>query len=276
MTGRFYILAGAVAAGVVVAAIGLGRKPSARTAETGPMAAVDTDAQGAASGDSVIAGEVAEVIDVPPYMYLRLRAGGSDVWAAVPAGKVATGQAVRIAGAMRMTNFQSPKLKRTFDTIYFGTLGGASGGPAAPNAAAAGESPHAAPGQDDPHAGSNPHGGAMNVDDVPVKKAQRAEGPLGHAIAELYLDRQKLAGKAIRVRGTVVKSTPAVFGHTFLHIRDGSGTAKSTDSDLAVTAQDSPAVGESVVLEGTLAVNKDLGSGIHYDLLLEDAKVIGK
>ncbi len=30
------------------------------------------------------------------------------------------------------------------------------------------------------------------------------------------------------------------------------------------------------ILEGTLAVDKELGAQVRYDLLLEDAKVIGK
>jgi hypothetical protein len=273
--GRFYVLVGAVVAGGAIAAFGFGKKasPSALAAE----ASSSTEAGAAAvatADDGRISGEVIEVLDVPRYTYLHLRSRAvGDAWAAVPSASVKTGQQVQISGAMKMANFESNTLKRKFDTIYFGTLATGDGQGDLPSAAP-NDNPHG-----DPQAGASPHGtanphGAGPAADVPIKKTARAEGPTGHTIAEIFGQKDKLSGQTVRVRATVVKNTAAVFGHTFLHVRDGSGSDKA--NDLAVTALDSPAVGEAVMLEGKLATNKDLGAGFHYDVLLEDAKVVGQ
>jgi hypothetical protein len=72
----------------------------------------------------------------------------------------------------------------------------------------------------------------------------------------------------------VVKSIGGILGRTFLHIRDGSGDEKAGNNDLTVTTTASPAVGERVLLEGTVVTDKDYGSGYRYPVLLEDARVL--
>ena len=262
-TGRFYVLAGVVVIAAAAAIIGIGTRRSAPTAAPSVPDLPDAPAESAA-----IEGEVLETIDVPRYTYLRLRTrGGAEEWAAVSTAKVEKGRTVRVVDAMKMTAFQSGALKRTFDTIYFGRIEGTEGAQAGAPA-----NPHA----DMQGKGAAPHGSTSKGADVAVAKVARAEGPTGRTVAAIYAERTQLAGKTVRVRGTVVKSTPAVFGHTFLHVRDATGSVAQGDADLPVVTDDSPAVGETVVVEGTLAVDKDLGAQVRYDVLLEDAKVIGR
>jgi predicted small lipoprotein YifL len=108
---------------------------------------------------------------------------------------------------------------------------------------------------------------------VDLTGIRKAEG--GKTIAEVYADKDQLAGKTVVVRGKVVKTHPIVMGKNWLHLRDGTGTEKT--NDLTVTTSGAlPSVGETVVVTGTVAVNKNFGLGYQYDVLVEDATVATK
>ncbi|MCB9576033.1 MAG: hypothetical protein H6717_03240 [Polyangiaceae bacterium] len=78
--------------------------------------------QQAPSAKADLAGEVKEAINVSSYTYLRIQTDSGEVWAAVPTAEMKAGDQAKVVGAMEMKNFTSPTLKRTFDSIYFGTL----------------------------------------------------------------------------------------------------------------------------------------------------------
>ena len=44
--------------------------------------------------------------------------------------------------------------------------------------------------------------------------------------------------------------------------------------DLTITTLDEVQLGDLVIFEGKLAVNKDFGAGYKYDVILEEAKLI--
>ena len=69
-------------------------------------------------------GDVLEVLEVPSYTYLRLKTASGEQWAAVPTTAVKVGVRVRVKNPMVMQNFESKVLKRHFERIVFGTLGG--------------------------------------------------------------------------------------------------------------------------------------------------------
>jgi aspartyl/asparaginyl-tRNA synthetase len=57
----------------------------------------------------------------------------------------------------------------------------------------------------------------------------------------------------------------------WVHIQDG--TKENDKYDLTVTTLDSTTVGKVVVVEGTVAVNKDFGAGYFYEVIVENAKL---
>ena len=250
-----------------------------------PQRPADDEVQAPAGG---ISGEVLEVIDVPSYSYLRVGAKGTDgTWAAVPTASVKVGAAVQVTGAMKMTDFQSKALGRTFPVIYFGTLGdGASARTLPPatgdNPHGAGANPHgmgadphgmgAGPTAADPHAGMN--GAAPAAAPVDVKPLARAEGPNGKTVADVIGQRTTLSGKAVKIRGTVVKVNTGILGRTYLHLRDGSGDAAAGTNDIVVTTEATPTLGETVVVEGKVVLDRDIGSGYKVATMVEDAKVL--
>jgi hypothetical protein len=249
-------------------------QPNETIAPPGPAAGPAAAKQAPPAGQT-LTGTVLEKIDVPNYTYLRIGpAGSTGQWAAVATADIKVGAPVQVDDAIEMANFASSTLKRTFDHIYFGVL---AGGPK--------PSPHPAGSAMPP---SSPHGsasadlGAMHGaptaagDAVPIGKVDKAAGPSGYRIAELFDKRDALAGKTIRVRGVVVKITPEVLGRTFGHLRDGSGNADKATHDLTVTVTGGtlPPVGTTTLVEGKLTKDVDFGSGYRYPILLEGVRTV--
>jgi len=93
----------------------------------------------------------------------------------------------------------------------------------------------------------------------------------GKTVQEVYQEKAKLNGKRVALRGKVVKYSEAIMGKNWLHLRDGTG--KEPANDLTVTTQAKAKVGDTVLVEGIVTLNKDLGAGYKYDVIMEDAKV---
>ncbi|HET7452343.1 MAG TPA: nucleotide-binding protein, partial [Thermoanaerobaculia bacterium] len=200
-----------------------------------------------------------------------------EVWAAVNATKVKKGQTVTVVDAMPMDGFESKTLHRKFDRILFGSLANTeASGKAGPIDAAAAQQSQMPPGHPDAsdprfremmaaqHASAGQ--GPANVGDV---KVPRADG--GKTIAEIVAQRQALADKEVVVRGKIVKFLPQIMGRNWLHIRDGSGSAENKDNDLTVTTDDTAAIGDVVVIKGTVKIDQDFGAGYAYPVLVEKA-----
>ena len=122
----------------------------------------------------------------------------------------------------------------------------------------------AQPQQDMNHPASKP---SANVDLTGIAKA---EG--GKTVAEVFAEKDALAGKQVVVRGKVVKVNAGIMGRNWLHIRDGSGGDNANDLTVT-TAGAVPKVGETVLVTGTAGLNRDFGMGYQYPVMLEEATV---
>lgn len=202
---------------------------------------------------AVVKGEVLEAKDVESYTYLRLKTADGEVWAAVGKAPVKKGAKVTIENVMVMNNFESKSLKRKFDKIVFGSLGGTA-------AAGAGSAMAAA------HSG-----GAPKADHAGDVKVAKAGGPDGKTVAEVVTKSAELKDKTVQVRGKVVKYTPSIMGKNWIHLRDGSGSAIDNSNDVLVTTLDQATVGDVVLVKGVVRTDKDFGSGYAYKVLIEEA-----
>ena len=90
-------------------------------------------------------------------------------------------------------------------------------------------------------------------------------------IKELFEKKKSYEGKTVKVRGKVTKYTPAVMNKNWIHIQDG--TDAGGKFDLAITSNDEVAVGDNIVVEGKISLDKDLGYGYFFEVIMEDAKV---
>jgi hypothetical protein len=199
-----------------------------------------------------VKGEVLEVKAVDPYVYLRLKTKEGELWAAVNKAPVQKGAEVSIENAMMMKNFESKSLKKTFDKIVFGTLAGTG----------------AASGIGDL---GQIHRGVIQSPGVPDAVVPKAQGPDARTVAEIIGKRAELKNKTVLLRGKVVKVSSAVMGKNWLHLRDGSGSAKDNTNDIIVTTKEQTVVGSVVVARGVVRTDLDLGSGYAYKVLVEDA-----
>lgn len=249
----------AALAGAAVAFAACAKKP-AEAPKAGPAAATPVamapghGAPAAASGET-LTGTVLETMDSGGYTYVRLKTASGETWAAVNQSKVEKGSEVSVASGMTMVDFESPTLKRKFDSIVFGTL-------VAPGAGASSLPPEMAA----QHAAAA--AGPADVGKIEVKKAEGADG---RTVAALHAERAALKGKTVLVRGKVVKFLGGIMGKNWVHLRDGSGSREGKDDDLTVTTAETVEVGAVVVAKGTVGVDRDFGSGYRYAVILEDA-----
>ncbi len=126
----------------------------------------------------------------------------------------------------------------------------------------------------DPHAetGATPglppgHGGPAAAD----KQAAIEIGqfpPADRTIADTLAHRQELNGKTLSVRGRVTKANHGILDRNWLHVSDSSG------GDLVVTTSGEAKKGDLVLVKGVVALDRDVGAGYKYDLLIENATVV--
>ena len=96
--------------------------------------------------------------------------------------------------------------------------------------------------------------------------------PADRTIADLRAQRAKLVGQAVAVRGRVVKVNHDILNNNWLHLRDAS--TENDKTELVVTTHGDAQRGELVRVRGTVAIDRDMGAGFRYDVLLEDAMVV--
>jgi len=221
----------------------------------------------AAAGDMDVAsgpvftGVVLATTNASRYTYVQVKADKETIWAAGPVFQVKVGDRVTVGGAMPVANFKSKVLNRTFDKLYM-----------AGSIMPAGEvGASCAKGTDQLPAG-HPALTGKTAAPMVIESIQKPSG--GKTVAEVWADKSGLSGKTVIVRAKAIKVSKKILGHNWLHVRDGSGVEGT--NDLTVTTKDEVAVGDVITLSGTLNTDKDFGSGYRYDVILEDAVVVGK
>lgn len=208
-----------------------------------------------------ISGKVVETMNAGEYTYIRVDTGETNVWAAAPRFPVKVGDTAAIAAGMPMPRYNSKTLNRDFEVVYFTDRVAVNG--ASPVAGVAPELPLDHP----PIGGQRAAAGTNRVDLSGIK---RAEG--GKTVAQVYAEKNQLGGKQVVVRGKVVRYHGGILGKNWIHLRDGT-KGKDQSDDLTVTSDQSAEVGNTVLVRGVVAVDRDLGFGYHYEVLIEEASV---
>lgn len=248
-------------------------------AATLAAASISPGSQAPATGSSgTVSGTVVETMDASNYTYLKLKTPTGEVWAAVNKSPVKKGQKVTVVNAVQMDGFESQTLHRKFDHIYFGSLapsdtGGASGATGKTAAAMPPGHPATAGGDMKSMSAAQHAAAAAGPADVGPIKVAKADGANGRTVAEIYAQKGALKGKTVAVRGKVIKFTPDVMGKNWVHVRDGSGSHDKQNDDITATTNDVVAVGDVVVVTGTVVLDKDFGAGYAYPVLIEGAKI---
>lgn len=91
-------------------------------------------------------------------------------------------------------------------------------------------------------------------------------------ISNLLTNKQSFSGKIIKVKGRVTKFNPEIMGKNWVHIQDGSEF--NGGFDLTITTNNMVSVGDTLTFEGKIALDKDLGYGYFYSVLMEEGKAV--
>ena len=236
-------------AGLVWMAVTAGAtEPSAE--KVGPPPAAKTSGHPSLPAQGNIAGNVTQTMDVSQYTYVEIDTGEGLVWVAGPVTQVKVGDAVEVSGGIQMVNFRSSTLDRTFEKIHLASAIRVKS-------------------QQEASSGGAPASGNTGAEPQ-VSGIERIEG--GHTVGAIIAGKTSLAGSEVAVRGKVIKLNAAIMGRNWLHLSDGT-VGPDDEREVTVSTEDTAAVGSTVVVRGTVATDRDFGSGYNYSVLIENAKV---
>ena len=233
----------ALAAGMLSQLTGCSEPADEPTAET-PALATPVPA-------GMVSGTVLETMDSGGYTYVLLETDQEQRWLAGPQTAIQVGDELRVSQGMPMQQFTSNTLNRTFEVLYFVDALGNLTTPAMP-------------------AG---HPSLSSTDEAPAMDTKVAELEPGQNIAWLHANKDTVAGQQVSLRGKVVKYNSNIMGRNFIHIQDGSGDAADGSNDLTVTSEMETAVGQTIVVSGTIILDKEFGAGYSFPVMMEDASI---
>ncbi len=234
--------------------------------------------------DAVLKGSITEFKDVTNYTYLNLKDSTGRIWAAIPKTSVETGDEIELANIIVMKDFHSKSLDKTFATILFAVSSkersarrplshlemSAKTMTGMPSGMMSGPIPHGTvPGAVTRTGTGSGKSGAMPQDIKIIK----ATGDHAYTIEEIYAGKKALAKSPVKVRAKVVKFRPDIMGKNWIHLQDGTGSAEEMNNDITVTTTETAGVGDEIIVQGTLSVDKDLGAGHVFAALIEDVSV---
>ena len=228
--------------------------------------------------DAVLKASITEFKDVTNYTYLNLKDSTGRIWAAIPKTSVETGDEIELANIIVMKDFHSKSLDKIFATILFAvsSTGSSTHGPLShvempaktmtgmPSGMMSGAMPHGN------MPGAESGKSRAMLQDIRVIKAT---GDHAYTIEEIYAGKKALAKSPVKVRAKVVKFLPDIMGKNWIHIQDGTGSAAGMNNDIAVTTTETADVGDEIIVQGTLSIDKDLGAGHVFAALIEDVSV---
>jgi hypothetical protein len=221
----------------------------------GPMPQLsDSSAARTAGAPTQTTGRVINTMDAGRYTYVQVDYGNEKIWAAAPQFHVEIGDTVIVPAGTAMVDFYSKTLDRTFDLVHFVafvTVAGEGGEALIPSGH--GDAPQGTP--------------TVAID---LSGIERAEG--GATVGEIFDQKASLAGQEVTVRGKVVKFTPGVMGKNWIHLQDGT-TGAGDAKDLTVTSEEMAEVGNTILVRGVVAIDRDFGSGYKYDVIIDDAAI---
>jgi hypothetical protein len=195
-----------------------------------------------------------EVLQGSSYTYVFTSEKNNEYWIAINKADIKVGNKYYWSKGGEMTEFTSKELRRTFRSIYFvedfsdQPITGEVQQRQIPLVSMAGKQM------------------PSEMEGITVPKAAG-----GMTIAELFLRKYSMSGKSVRVNGRVIKFATGIMKKNWIHIQDG--TKYANNYDLAVTTKDTVKPGDIVTVEGLVSINKDIGAGYVYSILIEDATV---
>ncbi|MEP7323539.1 MAG: hypothetical protein ABI761_16565 [Saprospiraceae bacterium] len=226
-------------------------KPVIIAEDPGPVPSSQTDSASVPSPPMDLHKvQVEDIFSTKRYTYISVIEGDKPFCVALPLDlNIKKGKTYYYKGGLIMANLEKLPFKKEFESVFI--VAGVSESPSLSDATSASIS-----------------------DGVPIKDFKMV--PLAHVDGEiklsaLFSNSTSYDGKKVIVHGNVVKVNNGIMNRNWIHLQDGTVDSKSQKYDIAITTQGQILIGEEVILEGILALNKDFGAGYKYDLIIENA-----
>lgn len=197
---------------------------------------------------------VKEILNVKVYSYIRVLEEDVEKWVAAPTTSVEIGGVYYFGKTMEMRNFESKDLNKKFETIYF------------IEKISSDIEDITLPLKTNPTSTESPKP-VIEKKEVKIEKSGNTL-----SIAELFKNKEKYNNTIVQIKGEVTKFNPAIMKTNWVHIQDG--TEFNGEFDLTVTTSETLQVGDVVILEGKVTLNKDFGAGYFYAIIIENATFI--
>jgi len=202
---------------------------------------------------------VLEVEQVSSYTYILIDKNNDKKWLAAPSAVVEIGDVIFYKGGTEMPDFKSKELDRTFASVLFLEK-------ISKNKEDLENKTSQMPFSELHQGNSNKATGKLAITINPIND--------GISIAELLKNKEVYEGKTVKITGQVTKFNTKILGKNWLHLQDG--TEFNGEFDLTFTTKAVVKVGDVVVLEGEVTLDKDFGHGYFYKVLVENTQLINK
>lgn len=198
--------------------------------------------------------EVVDKQNLGKYTYLHVREGAQAFCIAIPLNPdIKKGNTYYYRGGLIMANPEKLQFKEKFETVFI--VASVSENPLSSN--------------------SNwmPDGTTAQNENGEIKEVKIIPAAGVIKLSELIQNSAKYDGKTIKVQGQCVKLNRMIMNKNWLHIQDNTVDSRGQKFDLTITTMEEVQVGDVVLFEGKVAINKDFGAGYKYDVILEEAKL---
>jgi hypothetical protein len=192
-------------------------------------------------------GKVIDKIPAKGYTYLQVTENKEDFWIAVPTMEIEIGETVYFSKYMVMEDFKSDNIDKSFDEILFV------------------EDARKSPTPDEM---KNIHSGVTSSEKQEINIQPLTDGK---TIQQIFSDKTALKGEIVKVKGKVVKFNKQIMKRNWIHIQDGTGN--ENEFDLVMTSNQEAQVGDIIIAEGKVVVDKDFGAGYFFPVMIEDVKI---
>lgn len=194
--------------------------------------------------------EVVDHMNASNYTYMLVKENESEFWIAAPQTPVEKGEIVYFEKSMVMKNFRSDVLDKTFESILFV------------------QAVSKTPSNNQQQTIQSPHSQVSSTTKLQIDFEPLSDGS---SVKNIYENSKSLSEKTVKIKGKVVKVNKGIMNRNWIHIQDG--TDFDGNYDLMVTSNDLANVGDVIIVEGKVSVDKDFGAGYVYKVMIEDAVI---
>lgn len=105
-----------------------------------------------------------------------------------------------------------------------------------------------------------------------IAPAHAANDAISKTVEAVNLEKTKLSGQQVTLRGKVIKVNNGIMKRNFVHIQDGTGASDNTNR-VIITSTQTANVGDEIVATGIVTLDTDFGMGYAYPLLIEKSTI---